>query len=500
MTIALVLLLAWIKIQLRQAFGRASWRWMVGDMWLTVATLAIGAGASTYLAVRFLGEWRRSPEIIHYLDWYLLIAVAFLSVASLLHFTVFLSSRSDLLFLHLSPAPRWKIYITRLSYALLFNLVAFLIISLPPLIIIELWTEGGSWGYVMRLSVVVGLISFAGVLIGAILAVPISFLLLLLPRRLRETFSRLEKTAMVFRGYLAATCLLPALLPPIPFPGWLSVARLIVIGFVRWSYLIFTVGGVVGLLGLFLWVYTTVFKMVPFEEQFATAKRSLVEAIRFRRFPLMLRDLASGWWLVVLLGVGSGIVIGSDARGAPVPMVVAVLVGLISLLHKDLLPNSGLSAGKVFFLVKSAPMALFSAVGHRFLALYLQVAVACIIAVSIYALQLRQAGDPWGEAFLSLSVLLPCLAFPLTATLLTRQLFTFHPSKNVSIFVAYGSIIIDLLLNLLLFVLVGVLLYYRPLLFWMLAWRAVAFFAVCVVGVYFLLRLAARRLSRIEWL
>lgn len=522
MKIIASLLKVWVKTWLRQQ-NILSMAQTPGILWGGVIRLALPVGIAAYASVHFLGEWWKSPQTANSLVWYLSIAWSFLSIASLLRFIPLLSSRAEALFLSTVPFGRGRFYIARLVYSMLFNLVLFLAVSLPPLIAIGVWERGGLIYFTVLLAVAVA-ISLAAALMGGILAVLTVFFVRFLPwrKRNRLRLPPMFQSAEVMSGlYLLVTVVLSRILsldilaPPVSLAGWLFARPLAMAAegapLSLWAML----GPMVGLtilIGLFLVVYTGIFPALPFEKRTTSRKRIRSVQVRFCRHPLLKRDLANGWLAPIGMALYAGITVAVLAYILPpiymmsVPPVMMTTFLLAAISFSAVIGNadSPLSDLRIFFLMRVSPLSLFTFMLIRVLVSFGKALTGGLIATLIFAVALYLTGQAWKEALFSLPVLFACLVFPVTAGMEALSFIGLNPNpENAS------TNSITILIGWLLITAGGIvaslyILFPIPAQPFGQALRLVAvalsLSVGCVVGVYFLLRLASRRLSRIEWL
>lgn len=522
MEAAVLLIKCWIKVLLREQ-GILSGAQMPGQIWRGGISLAIPVGIAAYAGVYFLGEWRESiAQSYYFIAWYLTIAWGFLSAVSLFRFIPLLSPQAETLFLHTSPVWRGNLYIAKLVYSLLLNLLLFLAVSLPPLIAIGVWERGGGV-YFAVLAVVAVVISLTSALAGALFAVPSAFFVRFIPERWRLQLRLPQpfQSAETMSGlYLLGTVALPLILAfdilttPTSFVADIFARPLAVAAggalFSLWAVL----GPMVVLttfFGLFLVVYTGISSALPFEERATSSKRIRPEWVKFCRRPLLKRELAHGW----LSPIGGGLYAGAmaavlvytmPAYVTPLPpvMMTTFLLAAVSFFAANENANNPLSNLQFFFLMRVSPLSLLSFIFINSLVSFGKAFAGSLIATGLLAMALHLVGQPWEEVLISLPVLFACLVFPVVVGMKAVSLFGFSAKPQA---VAFQGIVTLISWGLILVGGIAASLYIlfptpaqpfgQPL---RLAIVALILSVGCAIGAYFLLRLAARRLARIEWL
>jgi hypothetical protein len=527
-------LFAWIKEQLRQMRGPLPWQLqMINELWLAAAVLILFAGYSSYQSLRLLGEWKefiddpatllQIPGFARYLEWYMLIALAALTATAKFHFLRFLLPTPETLFLLASPVPRWKLYGARLTYALLLNLVLFSAISLPPLVVIGVWSGNGILLYFVLLATVAIFTSLTATIVGALLAALMVFLVQFIPPLwrilIRHRYDRMFPLIAV--AYLAATSMLPQLPPFLlprrfsPLSSWAAEPLVIAASSDPFAYLssgifhlLLLMGTTAALFGLFLTVYSRICRGVSFQAA-SLGKVSLVSGpLRFRRWPLFRKDLSLCLRCflepVALAGIMTYVFFFFlDHRASPAGVLLLTLA-MFGITGIGFIGTDTLSSERMaFFLLRLSPLSTFSLAKSKVLVLFSYATAFSLIIMIVHIGLLCWKGSSWWELIIFFPMILSCTAFPLVAVGFWADSLVFSPKgRHQSMLptldwvcrMVPAIVAPPLLLSLFRHV------YYlrdRPLL---LVGVTISLSAVCAIGVYFLLRLVARRLERIEWL
>lgn len=321
-------------------------------------------------------------------------------------------------------------------------------------------------------------------------------------------------------AYLAATSMLPQL-PPFLLPrrlfhlsSWAAEPLMIALSRDPLAYLssgifhiLLLIGTTAALFGLFLAVYSRICRGVSFQAASLGKSGFVSGPVRFRRWPLFRKDLSLCLRCflepVALTGILTYVLFGFlPHRPASPAEALAVIFVLFSMTGLGFIGTDTLSSERMaFFLLRLSPLPIFALVRSKLLALFSYTVTFGLIIMATHIGILYWGSSPWLELIFFFPAILLCSAFPLITLGFWADSFVFspkgrHPSMLPNIpYVCrvVPAFVAPPLLR-------GHVFYYlrgRPLL---LAGGIISLSAVCVVGVYLLLRLAARRLARIEWL
>lgn len=312
--------------------------------------------------------------------------------------------------------------------------------------------------------------------------------------------------------YLVATALLP-LLPPISLSRW-SLTQPLTVGSVPFTHLAFMGGSVLILSGVFLWIYTQFSTAVPFPSVSLTpSKRGAPAPVRFYRLPpLLRRELANTWKRNVLAIIGTGAWAGGTFAfmywripAIPCWLIVFNLVFFLGFalwsasasIDVGILTSTEQSG---FFLMRLSPSSFFCFIVRRFLIPFSVGLLGSYAVLIAFAITGWYAGHSWAEASVLLLIIPPALIFPVVAILTVIAYLTLDPSYRGGVSKVWAELATSGMVIACGLAAFFILLY--PLLdqLLLLAAMATAIFVICLIATYLLLRLAARRLARIEWL
>lgn len=492
------------------------WAWTIDEVWIGAAALAATVAASAYFAIRYLQGWLGHLHLVQYLDWYLLYAWGFLSWASMMSFVQDLLPLPESQLLRCSPVSFGQVYLARFAYCVLFNLVFFVSVTVPPAVVLGLRAPAGQSWYFAVLPVAVVAMSLAGAVVGALLAVPVAVIIGLLPEQWVPLLFRPEGKAMMVVWYLVLTCFLPGTsLQTLPGRGGLLSS---------WVTDLLTTQGVgfaavrlaATLLGLFFlsgWIYSRFPRRSPEERARFAGKRSMGR-VSFRRCSLLWVELQAGardFAIGGLVLVGSslaglvGILAGGPERGWNAGMStvwMTIYLGWLPIVKALRGASETTLHTHMFLVARTSPTPLLRLALLRFAVLTVGGTIVGLVLAGTVAGLLRHSGEPtWAVPLLALSLLVPCMVVPLMAVELALDALAMPWPKRPGTLKTYAHWLFRVGACL-----AGVI---GTLFLWgfprlrppgELAVRALSGATVSVAVVFLVLWLVQRRLERVEWL